>query len=155
VVAVLRNGAGPTVLVRTELDALPMEEKTGLPYASRVQADWNGRTTFVDHSCGHDIHMASWVGTAKALVSLKDQWTGTLMFIAHATEFATNPAFQLKLALITAACLNAAVFHRWPFRTVSAWDVATVTPTAARVAAVSSLLLWAGTISCGRLLAYL
>src|SRR6202046_428075 len=71
-VAIYKNGEGPTILVRTELEALPMEEKTGLPYASHDMTDWNGQETFVDHSCGHDIHMASWVGTAKMLVGLKD-----------------------------------------------------------------------------------
>ena len=85
-VAIYRNGNGPTIMVRTEMDALPMEEKTGLPYASRDKQIWNGRETFVDHSCGHDIHMASWVGTAKTLLALKDQWHGTLMFIAQPAE---------------------------------------------------------------------
>ena len=85
-VALYRNGDGPTIMVRTELDALPMEEKTGLPYASQDKAISNGRETFVAHSCGHDIHMASWVGTAKTLVGLKDKWTGTLMFIAQPAE---------------------------------------------------------------------
>src|SRR3981189_477613 len=85
-VAIYKNGDGPTIMVRTELDALPMEEKTGLDYASRDQTNWNGKETFVAHSCGHDIHMASWVGTAKALLDLKDQWQGTLMFIAQPAE---------------------------------------------------------------------
>lgn len=85
-VALYKNGAGPTIMVRTELDALPMEEKTGLPYASRDKTTWGGRETFVAHSCGHDIHMASWVGTAKTLIGLKDQWHGTLMFIAQPAE---------------------------------------------------------------------
>src|SRR6478609_7141989 len=85
-VALYKNGDGPTIMVRTELDALPMEEKTGLPYASRDKTIWQGRETFVTHSCGHDIHMASWVGTAKTLVSLKDRWKGTLMFIAQPAE---------------------------------------------------------------------
>ncbi|HLZ06732.1 MAG TPA: amidohydrolase [Bradyrhizobium sp.] len=85
-VAIYKNGDGPTVMVRTELDALPMEEKTGLAYASHDKQIWHGRETFVDHSCGHDIHMASWVGTAKTLVGLKDQWHGTLMFIAQPAE---------------------------------------------------------------------
>jgi amidohydrolase len=85
-VAIYRNGEGPTIMVRTELDALPMEEKTGLPYASRDKATAQGRETFVAHSCGHDIHMASWVGTAKTLVGLKDRWHGTLMFIAQPAE---------------------------------------------------------------------
>jgi hippurate hydrolase len=85
-VALYKNGDGPTIMVRTELDALPMEEKTGLPYASRDKTIWQGRETFVTHSCGHDIHMASWVGTATTLVGLKDQWKGTLMFIAQPAE---------------------------------------------------------------------
>ena len=85
-VAIYKNGDGPTIMVRTELDALPMEEKTGLAYASRDKTVWNGQDTFVAHSCGHDIHMASWVGTAKTLLGLKDQWHGTLMFIAQPAE---------------------------------------------------------------------
>lgn len=86
VVAIYKNGAGPTVMVRTELDALPMEEKTGLPYASKAKTQYAGRETFVAHSCGHDIHMASWVGTARTLLALKDQWKGTLMFVAQPAE---------------------------------------------------------------------
>ena len=85
-VAIYKNGTGPTVMVRTELDALPMEEKTGLPYASKAKATALGRETFVAHSCGHDIHMASWVGTARTLMALKDQWHGTLMFVAQPAE---------------------------------------------------------------------
>src|SRR5215475_2655941 len=85
-VALYKNGAGPIIMVRTELDALPMEEKTGLTYASQDKAISNGRETFVTHSCGHDIHMASWIGTAKTLVGLKDKWQGTLMFIAQPAE---------------------------------------------------------------------
>src|ERR1700742_2032123 len=85
-VAIYKNGDGPTIMVRTEMDALPMEEKTGLPYASHDKTTWQGRETFVAHSCGHDIHMASWIGTAKTLVGLKDQWRGTLMFIGQPAE---------------------------------------------------------------------
>ena len=84
IVAVLKNGAGPTVLVRTELDGLPMEEKTGLPYASRARTQ--AGDNFVTHSCGHDVHMASWLGAAKTLVELKSQWHGTLVFIAQPAE---------------------------------------------------------------------
>ncbi len=91
-VAIYKNGDGPTVMVRTEMDALPMEEKTGLPYASHDKATWFGRETFVAHSCGHDIHMASWVGTAGTLIGLKDQWHGTLMFIAQPAEEAVEGA---------------------------------------------------------------
>jgi len=86
VVAIYKNGPGPTIMIRTELDALPMEEKTGLSYASTVKTNYRGRETFVDHSCGHDIHMAAWVGAAKALLSLKDQWKGTLMFVGQPAE---------------------------------------------------------------------
>lgn len=91
-VAIYKNGPGSLVMVRTELDALPMEEKTGLPYASRATQIYNGKETFVDHSCGHDIHMASWVGTATALVAMKDKWSGTLMFIAQPSEEGTSGA---------------------------------------------------------------
>lgn len=92
VVAVLKNGDGPRVLVRTELDALPMEEKTGLPYASRVTATWNGKETYVAHSCGHDVHMAAWVGAARALVAAKANWRGTLLFVAQPSEETVNGA---------------------------------------------------------------
>jgi hippurate hydrolase len=85
-VAIYKNGSGPTVLVRTELDALPMQETTGLAYASRAQQLWEGKESFVDHSCGHDIHMAIWLGTAKTLVAMKSRWRGTLMFIAQPAE---------------------------------------------------------------------
>ncbi|MGT2492657.1 hypothetical protein ACU4GD_24380 [Cupriavidus basilensis] len=63
VVAMYRNGPGPTIMVRTDMDGLPMEEKTSLPYASKTRTTWNGRESFVAHSCGHDLHMATWVGT--------------------------------------------------------------------------------------------
>lgn len=86
VVAIYRNGPGPTVLVRTEMDALPMEERTGLPYASRAKGVWEGHETFIAHSCGHDAHMTIWVGTARALLAAKARWRGTLMFIAQPSE---------------------------------------------------------------------
>src|SRR5262245_57046116 len=87
VVAVLRNGPGPTVLVRTEMDALPVTEKTGLPYASKVQSsDSKGNVVGVMHACGHDVHMTCWVGTAHVLSALRDHWHGTLVFIAQPAE---------------------------------------------------------------------
>jgi amidohydrolase len=87
VVALLRNGDGPTVMVRTELDALPMPEQTGLPYASVVdKAAWEGGTTPVMHACGHDLHMTVWLGTARALLALKEHWRGTAMFVAQPAE---------------------------------------------------------------------
>ena len=92
IVAVLKNGAGLTVLVRTELDALPMAERTGLPYASSAVTTWQGRETPVAHSCGHDIHMAAWVGAARALAALKNEWSGTLIFVGQPAEETTSGA---------------------------------------------------------------
>ncbi len=104
-VAIYKNGNGPTIMVRTELDALPMEEKTGLPYASHDKQTYYGRETFVMHSCRHDIHMASWVGTAKTLLGMKDQWHGTLMFIAQPAEEEVSGA---------KAMLDDGLFTRFP-----------------------------------------
>jgi hypothetical protein len=95
-------------------------------------------------------HLLTWARAGFALVVP----TGFMMFTAHATEFAGNPAFRLKLILIAAALLNAAAFHQWPFRSVYRWNMAVPTPAWAKVAAVLSLLLWTGVVSCGRLLAY-
>jgi len=87
VVAILKNGAGPTVMLRTELDALPVEEKTGLSYASKVHAkDDSGRDVPVMHACGHDVHMAVLVGTADIMAHSKASWHGTLMLIGQPAE---------------------------------------------------------------------
>src|SRR6202789_2550024 len=87
VVAILKNGAGPTVMLRTELDALPVEEKTGLPYASKVHTkDDSGRDVPVMHACGHDLHMASLVATAAIMAHSQDTWHGTLMLIGQPAE---------------------------------------------------------------------
>ena len=87
VVAVMRNGAGPTVLVRTDLDALPVEEKTGVPYASTVKTKNDaGQDVSVMHACGHDVHITSFLGTARMLAQLKDQWHGTLVLIGQPAE---------------------------------------------------------------------
>jgi hippurate hydrolase len=87
VIAVLKNGAGPTVLVRTELDALPVEEKTGAPYASKVRVKNDaGVEVSVMHACGHDIHMTSLLATAKLLSELKSQWQGTLVLLGQPSE---------------------------------------------------------------------
>jgi amidohydrolase len=87
IVAILKNGAGPTVMLRTELDALPVEEKTGLAYASKVHAkDDAGRDVPVAHACGHDLHMAAIVGTAAVMVHSRNTWHGTLMLIGQPAE---------------------------------------------------------------------
>jgi len=87
VVAILNNGAGPTIMLRTELDALPVEEKTGLSYASKVHAkDDAGHDVPVMHACGHDLHMASLLGTAEVMARSKDTWHGTLMLIGQPSE---------------------------------------------------------------------
>ena len=87
VVAVLKNGPGPTVLVRTELDALPVEEKTGVPYASQVKTKNDaGVEVSVMHACGHDIHMTSLLGSAKLLTELKSRWSGTLIMLGQPAE---------------------------------------------------------------------
>jgi amidohydrolase len=86
IVAIFKNGPGHTVMVRTELDALPLPEKTGLPYASHATQTLRGEVTPVMHACGHDIHMAVWVGTAKTMLDMKDQWSGTLMFVGQPAE---------------------------------------------------------------------
>lgn len=87
VVAILRNGTGPTIMLRSELDALPVEEKTGLSYASKVHAkDDAGRDVPVMHACGHDLHMAALLGTAQIMARSKDSWHGTLMLIGQPAE---------------------------------------------------------------------
>ena len=96
-------------------------------------------------------HLLPWARAGLAVVVP----TGVMMFVAHATEMAENPAFRLKLVFIAAALANAAAFHRWPFRSVSRWDIYAPTPSSARFAAVASLVLWSCVIACGRLLAYL
>ena len=99
---------------------------------------------------GLAAHLLTWSRAGFALVAP----TGFMMFTAHATEFAVNPAFRLKLILIALALLNAAAFHRWPFRSVIRWNVGLDTPTWARLTATVSLVCWIGAIACGRLLAY-
>lgn len=93
VVAILKNGTGPTVMLRTELDALPVEEKTGLPYASKVHSkDDAGRDVSVMHACGHDLHMASLVATAAIMAHSKDTWHGTVMLVGQPAEETINGA---------------------------------------------------------------
>jgi amidohydrolase len=96
VVGVMTNGDGPTVLVRTDMDALPVEEETGLPYASKTVAQNDeGKDVHVMHACGHDAHMAAFIGTARVLAKLKDQWHGTIVFVAQPAEETGNGARAL------------------------------------------------------------
>jgi len=86
-VALIRNGEGPTVMIRTDMDALPIKEKTDLPYAStKIHEHDNGQTSPVMHACGHDAHMSVFTGTARMMARLKAQWSGTLMMIAEPAE---------------------------------------------------------------------
>ncbi len=103
IVAILKNGPGPTVMLRTELDALPVEEKTGLPYASKVRTkDDRGQDVSVMHACGHDLHMAAILGTAAIMAHSKNNWHGTLMLIGQpAEETIGGAAGMIKDGLLT------------------------------------------------------
>ncbi len=106
IVGVLRNGPGPTVYVRTDMDALPIVENTGLPYASHVKVKRaDGAEVGVMHACGHDIHMSVFIGTARMLVQLKDQWKGTLILIGQPAEETVGGA---------RAMLRAGLFTKFP-----------------------------------------
>ena len=103
VVGIMKNGNGPVVLVRTDLDALPVEEETGLPYASNVMAkNEKGDEVHVMHACGHDVHIATFIGVARELAKLKDQWQGTVVFVGQPAEEAVGGArAMLKDGLYT------------------------------------------------------
>jgi amidohydrolase len=106
VVGVMKNGAGPTVLVRSDLDALPVHEETGLPYASTVTTkNDEGKEVPVMHACGHDVHMSTLIGTARALGKLKDKWHGTIIFIGQPAEETVGGA---------KAMLKDGLYTRWP-----------------------------------------
>ena len=105
VVAVLKNGPGPTVYIRTELDALPVRENTGLPYASKVTIKRADDEVGVMHACGHDLHMTVFLGTAKMLVEEKNRWSGTVVMIAQPAEETAQGA---------AAMLRAGLFEKFP-----------------------------------------
>ena len=106
VVGVMKNGAGPTVLVRSDLDALPVHEETGVPYASTVTTkNDESKEVSVMHACGHDIHMSSLIGTARALSKMKDKWHGTIIFVGQPAEETAGGA---------KAMLNDGLYTRWP-----------------------------------------
>jgi len=101
VVGLMKNGDGPVVLVRTDLDALPVQEETGLPYASKLTAkNEKGDEVHVMHACGHDAHVSMLIGVARSLAKLKDQWRGTIVFIGQpAEELGTGARAMLRQAL--------------------------------------------------------
>ena len=106
VIGVMKNGEGPTVAVRTDLDGLPVREETGVPYASKVTTKNDaGQDVGVMHACGHDIHMAAFIGTARLLGKLKDQWRGTIIFIGQPAEETVGGARAL---------LKDGLYTRWP-----------------------------------------
>jgi amidohydrolase len=106
VVGLMKNGAGPTVLVRTDMDALPVEEQTGLPYASAVVTkNDKGDDVHTMHACGHDAHMSMFIGVARSLAKLKDQWHGTIVFVGQPAEEALGGARAL---------LNDGLYTRFP-----------------------------------------
>jgi amidohydrolase len=95
-VGLLKNGNGPVIMLRTELDALPVEEKTGVPFASTVRTkDDSGVEVGVMHACGHDVHMASWMGTARIMASTRNRWRGTLMMLAQPAEETVSGAEKM------------------------------------------------------------
>jgi amidohydrolase len=105
VVALLKNGPGPTVYVRTELDALPVQENTGLPYASKVTVKRENDEVGVMHACGHDLHMTVFLGTAKMLVEEKSRWSGTVVLIGQPAE---------EIVAGAAAMLRAGLYEKFP-----------------------------------------
>jgi amidohydrolase len=103
VVGILRNGKGPTIMLRGDMDALPLEEKTGLPYASKVKmVDQGGREVPVAHACGHDVHTSCLMGTASLLMQAREVWSGTVLIVAQpAEETLQGAAAMLKDGLFT------------------------------------------------------
>ena len=103
VVAILKNGPGPVVMLRTELDALPIEEKSGLPFASTAKTKNDaGEVVPVSHMCGHDLHMAAWVGTAELMAKNRTRWHGTLMLVAQpAEEIVAGASAMIRDGLFT------------------------------------------------------
>jgi hippurate hydrolase len=142
VVGVLRNGEGPVLLLRTDMDALPVEERTGLEHASKVVAkDRSGRSVPVMHACAHDLHMTAWVGAARVLAASRDRWAGTLVLIAQPAEelgvgarqmlsdglFRRFPRPAYALALHTSADLPSGVVGYTPEYAMAAVDGVDVT----------------------------
>lgn len=106
VVSVMENGPGPVLMIRTDMDALPVPEQTGLAYASKAKGTTpDGREVGVMHACGHDMHMAAWIGTARRLMAMREDWSGTLVMVAQPAE---------ELGLGAKAMLEDGLFTRFP-----------------------------------------
>ena len=106
VVAVMKNGPGPVLLLRADMDALPIAERTSLPFASKAKAlTREGAETMVMHACGHDTHMTAWIGTARRLAAMKDRWSGTLVMIGQPAE---------EIGAGAKAMLDAGLYTRFP-----------------------------------------
>ena len=147
-VAVMKNGEGPTLMLRADMDALPLEEKTGLPYASKaVSTDYKGQKAPVMHACAHDSHMAILIGAARQLTAMKDQWRGTLVLIGQPAE---------EIGLGATAMLSDGLYSKFPkpdyviAEHTSGWDPAgavTYTPgyTLANVDSVDIIVKGVGT----------
>ncbi|NML04210.1 amidohydrolase [Sphingomonas sp. G-3-2-10] len=106
VVAILRNGPGPVIMIRADMDGLPVVEQTGLPFASKaIGTAENGVETGIMHACGHDTHMASWIGTMRNLVAMKAKWSGTLIMIGQPAE---------EVGTGAKAMIADGLFTRWP-----------------------------------------
>lgn len=106
VVAVMENGPGPVLMIRADMDALPLVEKTGLPYASKARdTAYSGEESGVMHACGHDLHMTTWIGTARELAARKSEWKGTLVMIAQPAE---------EVGLGAMAMIEDGLFTRFP-----------------------------------------
>jgi len=139
--AILRNGAGPTVLYRTDMDGLPVEEKTGLPFASTSKVKKGEELLPAMHACGHDIHMASWYGTASVLLKNKKNWSGTVIFLAQSAEetgqgakkiissagFSSLPKPDYQLAIHSQAYLPSGVAGFCDGFSMAAVDMMTIT----------------------------
>jgi hippurate hydrolase len=141
-VAILKNGPGPIVMLRTELDALPVQEKTGLPFSSSTTTkNAAGETIPVMHACGHDLHMSAWYGTAKLMAENRKAWSGTLMLVGQPSEESVSgAAAMLKDGLFTkfpkpdyalsmhddaSMASGTIMYHAGPFRASS--DTVTIT----------------------------
>lgn len=136
VVGVMKNGAGPTILIRADMDALPVTEETGLPYASKVKIEKDdGSHVGVMHACGHDIHQTVLAGTAQTLAMLKDKWSGTVVLVAQpAEELGKGARMMLDAGILSKfpkpdACIALHVAHDIPAGSVgytSGWNNANV-----------------------------